>query len=82
MVNARHPQPRAHVPDADEEYVQHRPQLAPLVGGAMPALFLSRFLYWTGKDSGKDSGQKLTDVSYRRAAGPCHPSQATAIMYA
>jgi hypothetical protein len=25
------------------------------------------------QDSGKDSGQKLTDVSYRRAAGPCNP---------
>jgi hypothetical protein len=32
-------------------------------------------------DSGKDSGQKLTDVPYRRAAGPCNPSPATAIMH-
>jgi hypothetical protein len=31
----------------------------------------------TISDTGKDSSQKLTDVSYRRAAGPCNPPQAT-----
>jgi hypothetical protein len=29
-------------------------------------------------DTGKDSSQKLTDVSYRSAAGPCNPFRATA----
>ncbi len=29
-------------------------------------------------DTGKDSSQKLMDVSYRRTVGPCAPSQATA----
>ena len=29
--------------------VGYRPQLAPLVGGAVPALLLSQLLYWTGK---------------------------------
>jgi hypothetical protein len=33
-------------------------------------------------DGGKDSGQKLTDVSYRSAAGPCHSSQAGAMIRA
>jgi hypothetical protein len=33
-------------------------------------------------DGGKDSGQKLTDVSYRRAAKPCNPSQAVATIRA
>ena len=30
------------------------------------------------QDDGKDSSQKLTDVSYRRAARPCRPSQVVA----
>jgi hypothetical protein len=29
-------------------------------------------------DGGKDSGQKLTDVSHRSAARPCNPSPAVA----
>jgi hypothetical protein len=32
-----------------------------------------------GLDSGKDSGQKLTDVSYWKAAGSCNPSPAKAM---
>jgi hypothetical protein len=34
------------------------------------------------EDRGKDSGQKLMDVSYRSAAGLCNPSQVAATIRA
>jgi hypothetical protein len=45
----------------------------------LAALRRMRYSYM---NSGQDAGQHLTDMSSRRAAGPCHPSRATATIRA